>query len=108
LAATDGTVQLLLGSTYREYLGAVRAVRDGSTLRSVVVTTFADYLPSVVNSEMPSSWHAQALAAQAVAARSYALHDRASKPGTAVFDTCDTVQCQVFNGIADYNADGSL
>jgi len=107
VVATDTTVQLLLGTMYREYRGVVRAVRDGTTLRTVVVTSFADYLPAVVASEMPSSWHAQALAAQAVAARSYALHDADSKPSTAAYDTCDTVRCQVFNGIADYRADGS-
>lgn len=105
--AADSTVQLLLGSSYREYRGAVRAVLDGTTIRSVVVTTYAEYLPSVVASEMPSSWHAQALAAQAVAARSYAMHDQASKPAGALYDTCDTVRCQVYNGIADYRGDGS-
>ncbi len=39
--------------------------------------------------EMPSSWHPEALKAQAIAARSYA--NRASKP------ICTTEACQVFN-----------
>ncbi|WP_206673506.1 SpoIID/LytB domain-containing protein [Pseudactinotalea terrae] len=107
LATTDGTIQLQLGSTFREYRGAVRAV-VGAPQRTVVVTTYASYLPAVVASEMPTSWHAQALAAQAVAARSYALFDQSSKTAGATYDTCDSVQCQVFNGEADYSAAGSL
>ncbi|WP_162458646.1 SpoIID/LytB domain-containing protein [Pseudactinotalea suaedae] len=107
LAAADGTIQLQLGSRFREYRGAVRAVL-GTSQRTVVVTTYASYLPSVVASEMPTSWHAQALAAQAVAARSYALFDQRSKSAGATYDTCDSVQCQVFNGEADYSAAGAL
>ncbi|MBZ2196452.1 SpoIID/LytB domain-containing protein [Occultella gossypii] len=108
--AGDGTVQLVT-STYREYRGAVRAVRvPGSTtdLRTVVVSTYANYLPSVVTSEMPASWHIQALRAQAVAARTYARFDQASKPTSAWYDTCDTTSCQVFQGLADYTAAGTL
>lgn len=108
LAATDGTVQLVLGSTYRQYTGTARAAREGTTQRTVIVTTYASYLPSVVTSEMPSSWHAQALAAQAVAARSYAMFDQRSKLPSAIYDTCDTTRCQVFNGDADYDAAGTL
>ncbi len=108
LVATDGTIQLVLGTTYREYSGAARAVREGTTQRTVVVTTYASYLPSVVTSEMPSSWHPQALAAQAVAARSYALFDQRAKSASAIYDTCDSTRCQVFNGDADYNASGAL
>lgn len=109
--APDATVRLVLGSTHREYHGSVRAVREpGSSTRlhSVVLTTLRNYLPPVVTAEMPSSWAANALRAQAVAARTYALADRAAKPSSAVFDTCDTTQCQVFNGRADYTASGSL
>ncbi|TDE96145.1 SpoIID/LytB domain-containing protein [Occultella glacieicola] len=108
--AGDGTVQLVT-STYREYRGVVRAVRvPGSTtdLRTVVVSTYANYLPSVVTSEMPASWHIQALRAQAVAARTYARFDQASKAPSAWYDTCDTTSCQVFQGLADYTAAGAL
>lgn len=109
LRAPDGTLQLQLGGDlFREYRGQLRAVRaTTTTLQTVVLTRFADYLPSVVASEMPSSWHAQALAAQAVAARSYALRERHSRSTHPVNDTCDSTSCQVFNGLADYNAAGS-
>ncbi|MFV0253063.1 MAG: SpoIID/LytB domain-containing protein [Beutenbergiaceae bacterium] len=106
--SSDYKVRLVLPSVNREYVGTIRAVLDGSVQRTVVVTSFTNYLPAVVTAEMPSTWPAQALAAQAVAARTYALFDQASKPSTAVYDTCDTTSCQVFNGIADYNNAGSV
>lgn len=106
----DGTVRLVLGSTDREYAGVLRGIRPPqttSTLKTVVVSTYTDYLPSVVASEMPTSWATQAVRAQAVAARTYAMFDMASKTGS-YYDTCDTTSCQVFNGRADYSSSGTL
>lgn len=45
-------------------------------------------------SEMPRSWHLEALKAQAVAARTYALNWIQSNPGAAI---CTTQACQVYN-----------
>ena len=108
--AAGGQVRLVLGSTYRAYRGTVVAVPTSTspTVRTVVATTMADYLKSVVPSEMPSSWSAAALQAQAVAARTYASYDRAHKPAGRYYDTCDSTSCQVFKGAADYNAAGTL
>ncbi|MDP2720373.1 MAG: SpoIID/LytB domain-containing protein [bacterium] len=44
-------------------------------------------------SEMPRSWHIEALKAQAVAARTYALNWMQSHPGQAI---CTTEACQVY------------
>src|SRR5665647_343751 len=57
------------------------------------------YLRAVVPAEMPSSWKPAALAAQAVAARSYANNDRASAPAGRTYDTCDTTSCQMYSGV---------
>jgi stage II sporulation protein D len=52
--------------------------------------------------EVPSSWPPEALKAQVVAARTYALHTVAQgRAGAAAdygFDICASVQCQVFSG----------
>ncbi|MEA2447864.1 MAG: stage sporulation protein [Actinomycetota bacterium] len=52
--------------------------------------------------EVPTSWPAEALKAQAVAARTYAQYTLEQGPGgdAAVygFDICASVQCQVFSG----------
>jgi stage II sporulation protein D len=110
LLAADGTVQLVT-SIYREYRGAVRATLlpgSATDLRTVVLSTFTNYLPSVVTSEMPASWPDEALRAQAIAARSYARFEQGAKPAGAWYDTCDTTSCQVYSGVADYDAGGRL
>ncbi len=52
--------------------------------------------------EVPSSWPVEALRAQAIAARTYALWTLAQPRGGAAatygFDICASVQCQVFSG----------
>ncbi|WP_373289204.1 SpoIID/LytB domain-containing protein [Nocardioides phosphati] len=57
-----------------------------------------NYLRGVVPSEMPSSWDPDAVAAQAVAARTYAAWDLATPSGATSYDICDTTQCQVYGG----------
>lgn len=52
---------------------------------------FEDYIEGVVASEMPSSFHFEALKAQAVASRTYALGRILA--GSRL---CDTVHCQVY------------
>ncbi|SDU86533.1 SpoIID/LytB domain protein [Jiangella alkaliphila] len=102
-----GTVRLILGATYRDYRGAVEAVAAGSGAGTRVVASLESYLRSVVPAEMPASWPAAAVQAQAVAARSYARWQRTEEPGSW-YDTCDSTRCQVFNGVADYTAAGEL
>jgi len=55
------------------------------------------YLRGVVPAEMPSSWHPEALKAQAVAARSYAL---ASRPRSVIYDHLPDTRSQVYLGVA--------
>jgi len=58
-----------------------------------------EYLRSVVPSEMPASWHMDALKAQAVAARSYAINtQRQRKWGNAPYDLVSDVRDQVYAG----------
>jgi SpoIID/LytB domain protein len=54
------------------------------------------YLRGVVPLEMPSSWPAEALKAQAIAARSYALYR--VHPATGLFDVYDDTRSQVYRG----------
>ncbi len=57
-----------------------------------------DYLLSVVPSEMPSLWPLEALKAQAIAARSYALANL-GKHGSAGYDLKDNTEDQVYLGV---------
>lgn len=58
-----------------------------------------DYLPGVIVKEMLPGWHLQAFRAQAIAARSYALHERARRRSLGLpFDVEVTQQDQVYGG----------
>jgi stage II sporulation protein D len=69
---------------------------EGGQLQVVNHVPLETYLPSVVGSEMPASWPLEALRAQAVAARTYAL--KARKPAS-VFDLQATTASQVYKGV---------
>lgn len=90
------TAQLWNG-TEVAYRGQLRGVMSASTLVPVLALPMEDYLRSVVPSESPSYWPLDALAAQAVAARSYAENARRS-PRSSLYDICDSTSCQVFSG----------
>ncbi len=70
LVFSPGAQPLMLGS--RSYRGTFR-VTGGKRVRVVNVVGLESYLYGVVPSEMPDRWPAEALEAQAVVARSYAL-----------------------------------
>jgi len=90
----------LANKTQRTYRGSISANwASASSITPVNVLSMESYLRAVVPAEMPSSWHPNALAAQAVAARSYANHDRSNAPAGRIHDTCDTTSCQMYSGL---------
>jgi stage II sporulation protein D len=84
------------------YRGALRLHRRER--RSVLVVNelgLESYLQGVVAAEMPSSWAPEALKAQAVVARSYALRSRIAD---REYDLYPDVRSQVYRGIAGEDA----
>jgi stage II sporulation protein D len=79
------------------YRGALTLHRDGRSVLVVGDVSLEHYLYGVVAAEMPASWAAEALKAQAVVARSYALRSR--RP-TELFDVYADVRSQVYRGVA--------
>ncbi|HSM83786.1 MAG TPA: SpoIID/LytB domain-containing protein [Nodosilinea sp.] len=81
------------------YKGRVLLLTDGAGLMAVNFVLMHDYLSSVVGSEMYVDWPMEALKAQAVAARSYALvhHVRHAK---RPYDLDNTQRYQAYLGIA--------
>jgi stage II sporulation protein D len=79
----------------RGYRGSLRVLADGDRLRIVNVVDLEAYLRGVVPAEMMPSWPAEALRAQAVAARTYTL---AHLDPDAAYDVCATDECQVYRG----------
>ena len=61
-----------------------------------------EYLYGVIAAEMPVHWPPEALKAQAVIARTYALHiKKHMRPHSARgYDLCDEQHCQVYSGIS--------
>lgn len=61
-------------SNGRTYRGSFSLKPNGSQVELINILDMEDYLKGVVPSEMPASWHKEALKAQAIAARSYAAN----------------------------------
>jgi len=66
-----------------------------SEILVVNVLGIEKYLSSVVGSEMPAKWPIEALKAQAIASRTYALKQK----GNNLFDIDSTQKNQVYNGL---------
>lgn len=95
LESTNGSTFNLGSRTYR---GRLLLVNDGGKLWAVNLVNLRNYLHSVVASEVSSSWPQEALKAQSVAARSYALTYH-FKPMSPLFDLGATEYYQVYSGI---------
>jgi stage II sporulation protein D len=78
------------------YRGRLVLSRDGRGIVVVNDIGLEQYLYGVVPAEMPAGWPAEALKAQAVVARSYALRSR--RPGSA-YDVFADVRSQVYRGV---------
>jgi stage II sporulation protein D len=85
-----GSAPLQLGRRYR---GSIQ-VDTTNALRAVNIVGLEQYLYGVVPSEMPFSWSPEALKAQAVVARSYALATKRS----GAFDLYPDTRSQMYLG----------
>jgi stage II sporulation protein D len=79
------------------YRGVVEVVHDSGGLTAINELAIDTYVRGVVAGEMPSSWPLEALKAQAVAARTYAL---ATRKTTGLFDQYPDTRSQVYRGVA--------
>lgn len=79
------------------YQGAVVVSADAGTVSAINHVDIERYLYGVVPREMPASWPEQALMAQAVASRTYALHVK-QKGADRPYDVRATTASQVYGG----------
>jgi stage II sporulation protein D len=106
--SADGPVKLrgssATGVTDGQYRGAIE-VRPSPVGGLTVINAVGleDYVRGVVAAESPSSWPADALRAQAVAARTYALTTDAGSPDDGYTQYADT-RSQVYRGVAGETA----
>jgi peptidoglycan hydrolase-like amidase len=108
----DDLVQVCEGSQTRAYRGQLVSLDAGGAQQNVNYVPLDDYLAGVVPRELSASVGdlgggrgQQALMAQAVAARSYALSENRYPPYAK---TCDTESCQVYRGAATRPFGGAL
>lgn len=90
-----GTLQVPGVGRYRGSL-QFRPDRQGG-VETVNAVGLDDYVRGVVAAEMPASWSAQALQAQAVAARTYAI---TTTVGATGYDLYDDTRSQMYGGVA--------
>lgn len=83
----------------RWYRGSVQIIQDRQRLIAVNHLDLETYLYSVVGAEMSASWPMEALKAQAIAARSYALARISSNPASPFYDLGDTPRWQAYPGL---------
>lgn len=82
------------------YRGGVSVKRlTGGNIRLANVVDLEQYLYSVISQEMSPSWHVEALKAQAVCARNYAITNLNKHEKVYGVDLCCTVCCQAYPGI---------
>ncbi|MGV8145660.1 MAG: SpoIID/LytB domain-containing protein [Alkaliphilus sp.] len=82
----------------RRYRGSITVNRqDGSDMTVINKVRLEEYLYGVVPREMPAVWPIEALKAQAVAARGFAVASM-NKFGFLGFNLCSTVNSQVYGG----------
>jgi stage II sporulation protein D len=85
-------------SNYDTYRGTIRLIGNNGKVSAINRLLLEEYLWGVVPAEVPASWPAAALRAQAVAARSYAYVHRRSTT-TYTFDVHDDTRHQVYLGV---------
>ncbi|MCL1464061.1 SpoIID/LytB domain-containing protein [Argonema galeatum] len=82
----------------RWYRGRTRVVLTDKGLTAINYVDLEKYLYSVLGGEVYANWPQEALKAQAVAARTYALYQRQTR-GNSTYDLGDTIAWQVYKGI---------
>ncbi|WP_117237502.1 SpoIID/LytB domain-containing protein [Thermus sediminis] len=81
----------------RAYRGGVRLFTQEGRLLVVNLVLLEDYLLGVLPGEMPEGFPMEALKAQAVAARTFAVYRLNPR---APYDLCPDVHCQVYQGLS--------
>ncbi len=85
-----------------EYRGEVILLNRGSNITVVNRVNLEDYVKGVVGTEMSPDWPAEALKAQAVAARTFSLYTKnEGKHEGDGYDICSSTHCQVYGGTED-------
>lgn len=97
------TIRTLDSSSYicikqKWYKGTIHIINNNGDMTVINDVGIEDYVRGVTPAEMPSSWNMEALKAQAIAVRSYAIANL-GKHASQGFDLLDSTMDQVYNGV---------
>ncbi|KAF5045816.1 Amidase enhancer [anaerobic digester metagenome] len=87
----------------KSYRGMLTFVMHGGTMTAVNIVDLDMYLYGVVPAEMPASYEMEALKAQTISARTYAMM-KISAYRSLGYEFNDTISCQVYNGYSGESA----
>ena len=82
----------------QQFRGIIEAIPDDSGFQLINLVNLEEYLYGVLPSEMPADWPKQALCAQAIAARTWAMKNKA-RHNHQGFNFCRAVHCQAYKGV---------
>lgn len=82
-----------------KYRGSFELMNKNDKITVINIVNTEEYLASVLGKEMSPSWPIEALKAQAVCARNFAIKN-IGKHSSYGFDICSTQDCQVYAGIS--------
>ncbi|HWH94563.1 MAG TPA: SpoIID/LytB domain-containing protein [Baekduia sp.] len=104
LAAAKGDAFTLRGPAANgtrdgRYRGALEVRASGSGVQAIDAVGLEDYVRGVVSAESPATWPAEALKAQAVAARTYAVTTNVGTTTDGIDQYADT-RSQMYTGVA--------
>lgn len=85
------------------YKGSIHIINNEGVLTVINDVGIEDYVKGVTPAEMPSSWNMEALKAQAIAVRSYAIANL-GKHASKGYDLVDSTMDQVYNGVLSETA----
>jgi stage II sporulation protein D len=88
-----GRLPLELGRAYR---GSIQVIAKGGGLQAIDIVGLEDYVRGVVSQEVDPEWPIEALKAQAVASRSYAV---ATRKSGGTYDVYADTRSQVYGGV---------
>jgi stage II sporulation protein D len=90
------------GTSNGSYRGALELRAVGGRLQAINALNLEDYVRGVISAESPSTWPAEALKAQAVAARTYAVTTNVGTTTDGIDQYADT-RSQMYKGVpAEY------
>ncbi|MGM0500970.1 MAG: SpoIID/LytB domain-containing protein [Bacillota bacterium] len=81
----------------RDYNGIIKLLNNGETMTVINKVSLTDYLASVIGSEIDPNWSLEALKAQAVVARTYALRNLDANVSKG-YHLCNTIYSQSYKG----------